>query len=288
MKHQFETIEYPNGTHSLRDLTLGEIMHSSIGPDQESALLYAEQSRVAERLRHGGEPLVLFDVGMGTAANAIAAMESQRLLKSGAGPKARPLHIHSFEKHPEGLEAALADLERFTFLKPYADAARELLARGHWDSPDGAIQWTLHTGPFEEQIHRLPALPEVVFYDFYAPKTCPGLWSLELFEKFAETLRPPRDAGRPTTLYTYTASTRVRVALLLCGFFVGHGRSTSAKLETTIASTHLSEITQPLGEKWIGRFTRSGDRAPYRSALDTAPIADLERKVLSSRQFLPL
>src|SRR5215212_5992445 len=70
----YEIVKAWEGFASIRQLSSGEIMHSRTDPMKEARELYVEQSRLAERLRENptGEPLVLWDVGLGAAANATA------------------------------------------------------------------------------------------------------------------------------------------------------------------------------------------------------------------------
>src|SRR5277367_3631317 len=59
----------------IRDTDSGEVMHSVNDPAEEARSLYVEQSRLLERLESGSEePLVVWDVGLGAAANAMAAI----------------------------------------------------------------------------------------------------------------------------------------------------------------------------------------------------------------------
>lgn len=61
------------GFASIRQISSGEIMHSRTDPIQEARQLYVEQSGLAVRLQ--AESLILWDVGLGAAANAMAAIE---------------------------------------------------------------------------------------------------------------------------------------------------------------------------------------------------------------------
>src|SRR3954449_12869317 len=78
------------GFASIRQISSGEIMHSRTDPIEEARQLYVEQSRLAERL--ASESLILWDVGLGAAANAMAAIECYEK-SSGT----QPLRIISFE-----------------------------------------------------------------------------------------------------------------------------------------------------------------------------------------------
>src|SRR5271154_4125113 len=67
----------------IRDTVSGEVMHPSSDPSLEAQSLYVEQSRLLERLTSAAgssaagsseAPLVVWDVGLGGAANAMAAI----------------------------------------------------------------------------------------------------------------------------------------------------------------------------------------------------------------------
>ena len=66
------------GFASIRHRASGEIMHSRTAPMEEAQRLYVEQSQLAERLRDAAnpEPLIIWDVGLGAAANAMAAVRT--------------------------------------------------------------------------------------------------------------------------------------------------------------------------------------------------------------------
>jgi queuine tRNA-ribosyltransferase len=67
-------------------------------------------------------------------------------------------------------------------------------------------------------------------------------------------------------LFTYSASTRVRAALLLAGFHVGYGWSTGLKRETTAAATRLGLLEKPLDSRWLERLARSDALTPMERA----------------------
>lgn len=80
------------GFAAIRHVSSGEIMHSRTPPMEEARGLYIEQSRLSERLREDFlEPLVIWDVGLGAAANAMAAILTYRRM-CGAGPRAPASH----------------------------------------------------------------------------------------------------------------------------------------------------------------------------------------------------
>ncbi|MBI3558348.1 MAG: methyltransferase [Deltaproteobacteria bacterium] len=255
-----EVIKNKNGTTSLRELKSGEVMHSSVGPREEATLLYIEQSRLKARLlEKGAGELVLWDVGLGAATNALAAMQC-RLEQ--AGLEARPLRILSFENDISGLRLALEHSRDFPFFEGLTSAAAGLLGAKSWQSPGGEILWQLFEGDFHAHAPNCAA-PELIFFDFYSPKTVPELWNIATFELLHRACSSRQAKRLGTTLYTYSASTRVRVALLLAGFYVGYGRNTGAKNDTTVAATRLEDLEKPLDARWLERLERSHEPFPH-------------------------
>jgi hypothetical protein len=70
------------------------------------------------------------------------------------------------------------------------------------------------------------------------------------------------DPGRACGMATYSRSTMLRVTLLLAGFYVGVGRATGEKEETTVASNTMDLVTEPLGRDWLMRAKRSSGAEP--------------------------
>src|SRR4029077_15017613 len=72
--------EVHNSTHgfsSVRQISSGEVMHSVNCPSDEANKLYVEQSCLGSRLTApgaAGDALVIWDVGLGAATNAMAAL----------------------------------------------------------------------------------------------------------------------------------------------------------------------------------------------------------------------
>lgn len=273
-----EIVLFDNGTASVRNTAHGEAMHSSVGPAIEARHVYLEQTRIPERLAAGDSaPFIVYDLGLGIGANALAVIECHRQL----GPVARPLRVISFENDTGGLYMGLSEPGRFPQIASHRAAVEQVLNEGCWKDPSGRIEWELRTGDFlAEDLFGVPA-PDAIFFDFYSPKVTPDLWGFHVFDK----LRKACGAKR-CFLSTYSAATRVRSALLLAGFYVGQGLATSAKLETTLATTRLEDLETPLGAEWFEKFNRSARSMPE----DLPPIEweAARRRILGSSQALGL
>jgi queuine tRNA-ribosyltransferase len=271
----YDLVIFPNGTASLKPKDATEPMHSSIGAWTEAQSLYVGPSRLQERLTHGSTaPLIVYDVGMGIAANALAALQCALNIPSSTR---RGLHVVSFENDLNGLRTALENFSRFPFFAGFETALTELIKNGKWENAQAQVKWELREGDFLKQPLGEPA-PEVIFYDFYSPKSSEeNIWGYRNFARL-------RAACVNTTLITYSSATAVRAAMLLGGFFVGTGPATSIKRETTIASTHLSALKSPLDVTWLEKFKRSSKRLP--PDWPTERSDEAIRMILGHPQFL--
>ncbi len=251
----------PEGFHSIKQISSGEIMHSVNAPEEEANRLYVEQSAFATRILQRGEELVIWDVGLGAASNAMACLArfESELEKSGAAAM-RSVRMVSFECDLDPLRLAAAEAGQFPHLRH--SAPHKLLQEGSWTHESGLFQWELHEGDFLEKFVATPA-PDIIFHDPFSAKTDAPLWTVQTFERIRAHL-----GEKSAELYTYSSATAVRVALLAAGFYVGNGVSTGPRAATTIAFSHSRGVTghplRPslLGADWLARWHRSGARFP--------------------------
>ena len=254
-----------SGAQAVRDEATGEVMHPVIGPLRESDELYARQSGLRERLMAGA--VVLFDVGLGAGSNALAARSIAESM-----PEAR-LSIVSFERDSGAIELALQNPAGFGLEGEAGIAAAALLRDGVHDS--GRTHWRLVRGDAVTALEAWSgALADLVFWDPFSPRSNPDLWSLRAFS----ALR--RCCADRATVYTYSASTTVRTALLLAGFAVGVGDATGAQEHTTCAAVDARDLRQPLGARFLERLSRSSARLP-----PGAPVDALKR-IAALAQFV--
>lgn len=262
--------------HSIRQISSGEVMHSVSDPVLEASRLYVEQSGLAELVSRdpAARPLVIWDVGLGAATNAMSAV---RCLQSQAklGP-VRPVHLVSFEIDLDPLRLASGQQYKFPHLRHQAPL--KLLAEGRWQDEKSSLTWTLIQGDFLQTMDSAPA-PDLIFYDPFSFKVDSPLWKPEVFARLL-ALCP---ADGPARLFTYSAATGVRTALLSAGWFVGRGVGTGPKAETTVAASGPGAQIPLLEPEWLGRWSRSSSRYP-----DDLPEADRplwDEKILAHPQF---
>ena len=164
------------GFASIRQISSGEIMHSRTPPLEEATKLYVEQSNLAERLKVSPTddtrkvtPLIVWDVGLGAAANVMAAIHCYE--ETAQRGSIRPLKIISFENDLDSLRLALRhSYDFFPYLRH--DGPKAVLTKGAWQSekyPD--LSWVLLQGDFLETISNAPAPPDLIYYDMFSAKT---------------------------------------------------------------------------------------------------------------------
>ncbi len=284
---EYEVRVAPEGFGSIRHKS-GETMHAHTSPMDEARSIYAEQSQVRERVRLArtlhpleAEPLVIWDVGLGAGANAIAAIHCYQE-EAHLGP-VRPLRMISFENDLDSLRLACLNLKHFTYLRHGGPGG--LLERGEWHSKKyPGLHWHLVEGDFQESMAKALLPPDLIFFDLFSTRTNADAWTLASFRRLFAAC-----AGRDVELFTYTASTAARVAMLGAGFHLARGRATDAKVESTIAFTPeaLTRGTASrhdiLGAVWLSRWKRS--QARYPSDIEESGYAAFESLILSHPQF---
>jgi queuine tRNA-ribosyltransferase len=241
--------------HSVRHIPSGEVMHCASDPLEEARSLYVNQSGLRQRLlERPSSEVVLWDVGLGAAANAMASLFLHEELAN-SGEVAR-LTMTSFENDLNPLKLARGLPSLFRQVRHPAIPA--LLESGAWTSKNGMINWQLLFGDFLANIPSAP-VPDVVFFDPFSYKTNSTLWTAEAFAALYGRCKPG------TVVLTYSSSTAVRTAMLAAGFWVATGMPTGAKTETTVAIVHGAgtEMLYPLlGAEWMERWKRSPSKLP--------------------------
>jgi tRNA U34 5-methylaminomethyl-2-thiouridine-forming methyltransferase MnmC len=273
----YRIVKLVSGAHSVHSLAYDETFHPVIGPVAEAEALYVRQLKLRERVeKHSGE-FVIWDVGLGAAANPITVLKGVRDLPVKIG-------ILSFDETVEPLQFALTHAESLGYVRGYEEHLQTLIGNGGAEFRDhcAKIEWTLHISDFPTLIQSQEAQswlkPHAILFDAYSPARNPAMWTQPLFARIYELLDP----ARPCAMPTYSRSTMLRVSLLLAGLFVGAGQATGEKEETTIAANSLGLIDEPLDHTWLKRARNSTSAEPlwepvYRQArLSPTTLARLE------------
>jgi tRNA U34 5-methylaminomethyl-2-thiouridine-forming methyltransferase MnmC len=245
------------GVCSVHSLAHQETFHPVIGPVAEAEALYVRQLNLVERVRaHHGE-FVIWDIGLGAAANSLT------VLRALSHVPAR-VRLVSFDLTLEPLRFALDHAEQLGYFHGFETSVKTLLSKRavQINRPQQQVDWQLHLGDFpallgEPRASSWPK-PDAILFDAFSPAKNPAMWTLPLFSALFRLLEP----SRPCVLPTYSRSTMLRVTLLLAGFYVGTGHATGEKEETTLAANTPSLISEPLDAKWLPRVRQSTSAEP--------------------------
>jgi tRNA U34 5-methylaminomethyl-2-thiouridine-forming methyltransferase MnmC len=259
----YQLVRLNNGICSVRSLADAETFHPVVGPIAEAEALYVNQLKLRERLKNYTGEFVIWDVGLGAAANALTVLRATRDLEC-------QIRLVSFDHTLEPLKFALQHATDLGYFDGYENHLQEFICDHRVAFQDGAqsVNWEFHLGDFPTWLASLKLKtknsklntppPDAILFDAYSPARNPAMWTLPLFTNLFQQLDPQR----PCALPTYSRSTILRVTLLLAGFFVGVGHATGEKEETTIAANDLNLIAEPLDARWLGRARRSHSAEP--------------------------
>ena len=253
----YQLVRLNNGICSVRSLADDETFHPVIGPVAEAEALYVNQLQLNERLKNHSGEFVIWDVGLGAAANALTVLRATKNI-------ACNIRLVSFDHTLEPLEFALKNADALGYFGGYENHLKEFLRAHRVNFQDGpqSVTWEFHLGDFPSLLAKSAAKafpkPHAILFDAYSPAKNPAMWTLPFFLDLFQLLDPQR----PCALPTYSRSTILRVTLLLAGFFVGVGHATGEKEETTIAANNLSLISEPLDARWLERAKRSHRAEP--------------------------
>ncbi len=296
----YQLVHLNNGICSVRSLVDEETFHPVVGPVAEAEVLYVNQLQLRERIQNTSGEFVVWDVGLGAAANSLTVLRATRDLPCA-------IRLVSFDHKIEPLAFARQHADALGYFGGYEQHIDELLRGHHVTFRDGpqSVDWQLYLGDFPAWLARLAAArsslsprgtsgeragvrgsldqsasspqpspplgeerekippPHAILFDAYSPAKNPAMWTLPLFTQLFQMLDPQR----PCALPTYSRSTILRVTLLLAGFFVGVGHATGKKEETTIAANSLELLGEPLNLRWLDRARRSHSAEPLSEAV---------------------
>ena len=286
MSNDYQLVRLNNGICSVRSLADAETFHPVVGPVAEAQALYVNQLRLRERLQNHVGEFVIWDVGLGAAANSLTVLRATRDLTC-------QIRLVSFDHTLEPLKFALQHAADLGYFGGYEKHLQEFIREQRVTFHDGgqAVNWEFHLGDFPALLQKagsrkqkveMPA-PDAILFDAYSPARNPAMWTLPLFTNLFQQLDPQRPCAMPT----YSRSTILRVTLLLAGFFVGVGHATGEKEETTIAANDLRLIAEPLDARWLARARRSHSAEPMvEPVYRTAPLSETSwQKLAAHPQF---
>jgi tRNA U34 5-methylaminomethyl-2-thiouridine-forming methyltransferase MnmC len=192
-----------DGSHTVYIADLDEPYHSIHGAVQESEHVFIMQGfRQLDR-----SPVRVLEIGFGTGLNAILTLiESIR--------HQREVYYHAVEKYPlEDGEYSKLNFEHFI-----SDCPAGIFMEMHHATWGEAVPLLSTFSIFKEHADFRSMEPagifDLVYFDAFAPKKQPHLWTEEIFCRLYKLVVP---GG---ILVSYTSMGSVRRALITCGFRV--------------------------------------------------------------------
>jgi queuine tRNA-ribosyltransferase len=270
------------GAH-IRQESSGETMHPTVAPEIEAHQLYVAQAGLLARAAEAHtEPLVVWDVGLGAAHNAMAGVAA--LDAAGMrGEVRRPVAIVSFENDLDALRLALTHVTKFPHLQ-HAGPPTVLRSAG-WTSKKAPIAWSLVPGDFAVELDAQPR-PQLIWFDPFSANADGPLWTLATFARIMRHC-----AAEGATLHTYSSSTAVRAKMLAAGWFVIAAPGAGARAESTVAVSTAATAAaacawsggHALGKDWLAKWERSSAKGG--EGLDESERAAFDEAVRAHPQF---
>ncbi len=198
-----EFILTEDGSHTIYLPEMDEHYHSVHGAIQESRHIYIEQGL----LQTNTNPVSILEIGFGTGLNAFLSFCYMQ-------NKNQIVNYTSIEKYPL-TENEYTKLNYPATVFPEHSSIFEQIHRAQWDSPIRiSPEFTLHKIQADLLSFQFSAIPEydLVYYDAFAPGKQPEMWTDEILQKVAASVKPNG------ILVTYCAKGTVRRALNSAGF----------------------------------------------------------------------
>lgn len=201
--HDFLPVRTADGSFTLRSEMLDEQYHSLHGAAQESMHVFVQAGLLASGLKR----IDLLEVGLGTGLNALLTWIE-------AGRAGIAVNYHAIEPHPLPLDvlraidhpAQIGAQEKAScYFKMMSVTEPFDLDRGFRFTPHHRTLVSSFLGAFTDPF-------DLVYFDAFAPKKQPDLWTEDVFKGLFRAMRP---GGR---LVTYCARGEVRRAMERSGF----------------------------------------------------------------------
>jgi tRNA U34 5-methylaminomethyl-2-thiouridine-forming methyltransferase MnmC len=195
-----------DGSPSLQIDSIDETYHSIHGALSESTHVFIQAG--LEYVLTNKSQLHILEVGLGTALNAALTADYSI---------SHPIEIEytGLENHPLSEERILELKENWNGHQTISEWQQKILLAS-WNTSIGlSDRFILNKYSISIQdISLLPNSIDLVYYDAFAPRVQPEMWTLEIFQKLFLALKPNG------ILVTYCAKGQVRRDLQSAGFFV--------------------------------------------------------------------
>jgi tRNA U34 5-methylaminomethyl-2-thiouridine-forming methyltransferase MnmC len=200
-----EVITTKDGSNSIAVPASGLTYHSTNGAIRESMHVF-----IGAGLRHAvaTDELKIFEMGLGTGLNALLTlMEAERLQKK--------IYYESVEAYPleKGFIQQLNYCQQLNY--PGLQPSFEKIHSCNWNEETSITPlFQFKKSPASLEQYQTPIKFNVIYFDAFAPRAQPELWTKEIFEKLHAMLVP---GG---IFVTYSSKGSIRRNLVAAGFAV--------------------------------------------------------------------
>ncbi|MDC0580307.1 tRNA (5-methylaminomethyl-2-thiouridine)(34)-methyltransferase MnmD [Bacteroidia bacterium] len=211
-----ELHETSNGEKTLYIPSMDETYHSRNGAISESKHVFIKQG-----IHRTQGNIHILEIGFGTGLNALlTAIESEKMQ--------RKIKYHTLEPFPVPNHLITA-LNYGHWLKN--SSMYDAIHDTNWENENALTDtFFLHkTTQKLEYIKLKDSCYDIVFFDAFAPKKQPDLWSEPIFSKLSQSLK------KGGILTTYSAAGQLKRDLKACGFVLEHPSGANGKREMTVA-----------------------------------------------------
>lgn len=215
-----EVLHTADGSATLRNKQLNATYHSMHGAVQESRHIFIEAG-LKQSIRQFGKQLSILEIGFGTGLNTLLSLE-------GAQKQDLQINYSAIEKYPIPLSIA-SGLNYGT----EADKNFMSMHKAAWNESAVINQnFTLCKYLCDVNDFHFPKIGRfhLVYYDAFAPETCPDMWNEFLFERLYTAMLPG------AILVSFCAKGIIKRALKHSGFKVEALPGPPGKREMTRAT----------------------------------------------------
>lgn len=193
-----------DGTATLYVKSLNEHYHSVKGALTEAKHIYRDCALRHHTTHTGTQPIRLLEIGFGTGLNAVVtAMAADATMP--------PIHYITLEKYP----VPTAIIEELNYGSIVDTQLLRDIHTALWEQPVSITPtFTIEKRQCDLLTTPLPSDIDVVYFDAFAPKKQPEMWTPDVFARLYKAMRPE------ATLTTYCAKGVIRRMLQATGFIV--------------------------------------------------------------------
>src|SRR5688500_9227637 len=131
LKIPYRIVRLANGVASIESLEHGETFHPVVGPVAEAEALYVKQLRLPERMREYAGEFVIWDVGLGAAANVLTVLRAAQGI-------AGKLRVVSFDHTLAPLQFGLKHAGELGYFGGFESAVERFVKEQFVDFSNGA------------------------------------------------------------------------------------------------------------------------------------------------------